>query len=150
MKIKQVVGMTTLEKQKNWRKKTKELEKKENLDVDIKNSSSKNAVKTVAEMVSYIQDQLMENKVAKAKTDNETPGKDVKNLAKKIAKKTAHPKQKAKAKARSKGSIFCQSKGRIFCLQGDPQTEPDVHKKCRTAYRGSALKPAFLYDYYIL
>ena len=135
---------------KELEKKTKELEKKEKLDVDIKNSSSKNAVKTVEEMVSYIQDQLMENKVAKAKTDNETPGKDVKNPAKKIAKKTAHPKQKAKAKARSKGGIFCQSEGRIFCLQGDPQTEPDVHKKCRTAYRGSALKPAFLYNYYIL
>lgn len=135
---------------KELEKKTKELEKKENLDVDIKNSSSKNAVKTVEEMVSYIQDQLMENKVAKAKTDNETPGKDVKNPAKKIAKKTAHPKQKAKAKARSKGGIFCQSKGRIFCLQGDPQAEPDVHKKCRTAYGGSALKPAFFYNYYIL
>ena len=97
--------------------------------MDIKNSSSKKAVKTVEEMASYIQDQLMENKATKAKTENETPGKDVKDTAKKTEKKTAHPKQKAKAKAKS----FANAKTESFAFKGTPKQSP-MYVKNVTVY----------------
>ena len=102
------------------KKEPKEVDKKENLDVDIKNSSSKNAVKTVEEMASYIQDQLMDNKAAKAKTEKETPGKDGKSTE----KKTAHPKQKAKAKAKAKAKSFANAKAESFAFKGTNKQSP--------------------------